>query len=129
MEQLCSLDAGLIPDIFQSVKRIFTRISQAEAPTAMASLRLQLLSFFVKHGEVVVYDTEAAFSSYFGETLSGLYHNPVVVSPASMCVAMAPGTATQFSPSQALETLLFCLDNIRALVRTFSPGVVLLSLS
>jgi hypothetical protein len=95
LDLVCLIDPTLVPRLFPTVKKLFTthlppsQQSGAIHTRAQGTVLLSLLQFFVHHSDVVVYDPEPVFRSYFHSYLGSHYNNPAV----------------------AFDTLTFCIDN------------------
>ncbi|XP_072028896.1 AP-5 complex subunit zeta-1-like isoform X2 [Amphiura filiformis] len=91
LDVLCSIDSGLVPKLFPSIKRVCTRITEEGA--SQPRVMLSLLQFFINHSNSVVHDPQLSYHQFFGPLLGSYYDN--------QCVAM--------------DTIIFCRDNLEHL--------------
>ncbi|XP_074647324.1 AP-5 complex subunit zeta-1-like [Tubulanus polymorphus] len=92
LDSICKLETCLIPRVFQTVKRLHSKLVLAQ-DVSQPRILLALLQFFLNHSEAVVYDPQPFIDFYFDKVIYNQFGNSSV----------------------AFDTVMFIIDNLETL--------------
>eukprot|EP00118_Oscarella_pearsei_P007161 m.34001 g.34001 ORF g.34001 m.34001 type:complete len:326 (+) comp31934_c0_seq1:834-1811(+) len=135
LDQLCHLDKSLVPRLFPTVRKIFSRMG-SDYSVAKARILTAVFLFFLNHGEVVVHDLEPACTALFNTVVANYYTSySVSFDIVQLCrenamkIHKSTNSFTKYFPNlfkmYAWAPRTFLFDIVELLPRMITPDTAL----